>query len=65
MAHCDNQAVVEVINSGSCRDANLMQLLRGLHFVKAHFDISMKAVHIPGQKNGLADAISRDKLSLF
>ena len=65
VAHCDNQAVVAVVNSGSCRDANLMQLLRGLHFVKAHFDISMKAVHIPGQKNVLADAISRDKLPLF
>ena len=30
VAHCDNQAVVEVVNAGYCRDSALMQLLRCL-----------------------------------
>ena len=32
LAHCDNQAVVEVVNAGLCRDQDLMQLLRSLFF---------------------------------
>ena len=28
LAHCDNQAVVEVINTGSCKNPELMHLLR-------------------------------------
>ena len=28
LVHCDNQAVVEVVNAGYCKDAHLMQLLR-------------------------------------
>jgi len=35
--HCDNQAVVEVINSGSSKDDILiMHLLRCLFFISAH-----------------------------
>lgn len=34
LAHCDNNAVVEVVNTGSCRDPELMQLLRGLFYKK-------------------------------
>ena len=65
LAHCDNQAVVEVINAGSCRDPDLMQLLRSLFFVTAHLQITLRAVHIPGHLNRAADAISRDHLISF
>ena len=65
LAHCDNQAVVEVVNSGYSRDPQLMQLLRSLFFVTAQFEISLRAVHIPGKENTEADAISRDNLILF
>ena len=65
LAHCDNQAVVEVINSGSCRDPHLMQLLRSLFFVTAHFEIAVRAVHLAGRDNEAADAISRDKMAVF
>ena len=44
LAHCNNQAVVEVINAGSCRDPDLMQLLRSLFFVTAHLQITLRAV---------------------
>ena len=65
LAHCDNQAVVEVINTGSCKDPELMQLLRSLFFITAHLEITLRAVHIPGLLITGADAISRDNLILF
>ena len=66
LAHCDNQAVVEVINTGSFKDPELMQLLlRSLFFITAHFEIALRALHIPGRHNTGADAISRDNLILF
>lgn len=65
LAHCDNQAVVDVVNSGYSKDAQLMHSLRSLFFITAHFQISLRAVHIPGVHNTAADAISRDNLILF
>ena len=63
--HCDNMAVVAVINSGRCKDPTLMHLLRCLFFMAAHFSITVKAFHIPGVENIAADAISRNDLSRF
>ena len=59
---CDNQAVVEVINRGYSRDSTLMQLMRSLFFVAAKFNFWFEAAHIPGVKNNIADAISRNNL---
>ena len=47
--HCDNQAVVEVVNAGVGKDPELMQLMRCLFFVRAHFVITARATHIPGR----------------
>ena len=63
--NCDNQSVVCVINSGSSKDPVLMQLLRCLFFVEAKFDCQVVARHTPGSENGLADALSRNRLSAF
>ena len=65
LAHCDNQAVVEVVNSGYSRDQGVMQLIRCLFFIRAFFDISLQVVHIPGHLNIAADAISRNNLRVF
>ena len=65
LVHCDNQAVVEVVNAGSSRDSEIMHLLRSLFFVSAHFELSIRAVHVAGKDNVKADAISRDNVSLF
>ena len=65
LAHCDNQALVEVINTGSCKDPELMQLLRSLFFITAHLETTLRAVHIPGLLNTGTDAISRDNLIIF
>ena len=65
LAHYDNQSVVDVVNSGYSKDAHLMHLLRSFFFITAHLQVSLTAVHIPGDDNIGADAISRDNLLLF
>ena len=65
LAHCDNQGVVEVINSGSLKDATLMHLLHAIFFIATHHGFAIRAAHIPGERNTAADAISRNNLTLF
>ena len=65
LAHCDNLAVVQVINAGYCKDPNLMQHVRSLFLITTHFEFILKAAHIPGKQNIAADAIFRSNLVLF
>ena len=60
--HCDNMGAVAVINSGYSRVPQIMHLLRCLFFVRAFFQVSVWAIHVPGQQNCMADAISRNNL---
>ena len=62
---CDNAAVVAVINKGSCKDPELMHLMRCLSFYAAYYNFSFQAVHIAGVKNIAADALSRGDLQKF
>ena len=64
-AQCDNMAVVYAINKKSGRDPTLANLLRLLALLCAVYDITLGARHLPGIKNTLADALSRNNLSLF
>lgn len=64
-ANCDNEAVVAVVNSGYSRDPFIRHLLRCLFFFVATYDFTLTAVHIPDCCNILADAISRNNISLF
>ena len=64
-AHCDKEALVEVINVGYGKDPGLMQLIRCLFFIRAAFDISIRAIHIPGCINIAADALSRNNCQVF
>lgn len=61
--YCDNQGAVAVINSGYSKVPQMMHLLRCLFFIRAFFGFSLRAIHVPGCENGLADAISRDNLA--
>ena len=62
LVHCANQAVVEVVNPGYCKDPQLMQLLRCLFFIITLFKISVKAAYIVGHRNTGADALSRENI---
>ena len=63
--HCDNMAVVAVVNSGQSQDNTLMHLLWCLFFMVAHFQVHIRATHIPGVVNNAADALSRGDLPRF
>ena len=55
----DNSTVVAAVNSETSRDATLMPLLRSLQFIKAALSFSLRARHLPGKLNRVADALSR------
>ena len=56
--------MVAALRSGSCRDAEVMQLLRLLHFAAAELQFTFTSVHIPGSSNVVADAQSSNHLSV-
>ena len=62
---CDNEVVVAVLNRRTCRDQDLMHLLRCLSFFEAMFSFRAIASHISGAQKCLADDLSRNKLSSF
>ena len=63
--HCDNQAVVDVIRGGYCKDKYLAHMLRCMFFLEAHFAFTATARHIPGIENTQADALSRNNYAEF
>ena len=63
--HCDNEGAVAAINSGYSRVPQIIHMLRCLFFIRAFYQTALRAVHIPGRENDLADAISHNNLSLF
>ena len=56
--HCDNMAVVEVLQQGYARDMGLATCARNIWFLMAKFNISADFVHIPGHENHAADLLS-------
>ena len=50
-----------VLNKGDTRWATLEQLAHRLAAVVAEYDLDVSGRHIPGLKNGLADALSRER----
>lgn len=63
--HCDNRAVVDVVNNGYSRDKEMMHLLRCLFFISEHHHFLVEAVHLPGKLNVAADALSRNNTAQF
>jgi len=56
---CDNEASVIVLNSGRCRDSVMLSLLREIAYLCAVHDCLVRAVHLAGVDNRLADKLSR------
>ena len=57
--HCDNKAIVAIINKQSSRDAKIMSLLRPLILALLVNNIKFKAVYITSADNNIVDSISR------
>ena len=57
--HTDSIVTKAIINKGRSQNAFINALLRQMAWVCAHAHCTIKAVHIPGSLNFLADSISR------
>ncbi|XP_048757041.2 uncharacterized protein LOC130046337 isoform X1 [Ostrea edulis] len=65
LLHTDNLALVHILNSQSSKSERVMQLVRPLVLLCLRHNIQIKAVHIPGCRNLIADAISRFQWDRF
>ncbi len=65
LAYCDNTAAVAIVNSGSAKNGQAMQLRRCLAYLMAMNQFSVRASHIQGALNVAVDALSRNNLSRF
>ena len=55
---CDNESVVTIINSGHSKVPRIMDLLRFLTLTSMKHKFFVRARHIPGVANDIADALS-------
>ena len=62
---CDNQSMVDMINITSTSCKNCMVLIRIIVLKGLVENVRIFARHVPGEMNGLADSLSRHKLSVF
>ena len=58
VVHSDNLGAVAVVNLGYSKVPKDMHSLRRLFFIRAHFNFSVRAVHVSGTQNCWADATS-------
>ena len=65
LCHSDNEAVVNVINTGSCKEPHLAHMMRCLFFIEATLHFTLTARHIPGKCNSDADTLSRNGMHSF
>ena len=63
--HCDNRAVIEIWQKGSCKHKPIMALVRILYFIATLFQFRVLIQHIPGTNNAIADALSRFQVLRF
>ena len=56
---CDNEFVVAIINSGHSKAPRIMDLLRFLVLLSMKHNFYIRAHHVPGIVNDIADALSR------
>ena len=57
--YCDNKPVVDVINSSKTKDPFMATCLRELWLVVSKNEFELRAVHLPGEENRVADWLSR------
>nr|XP_055074593.1 uncharacterized protein LOC129454107 [Misgurnus anguillicaudatus] len=63
--YCDNVATVEIINKGRSHCQAIMSILRRVTWQSVINNFTIKAEHIPGKSNAIADALSRFRLQAF
>lgn len=63
--YTDNLSITNIWKSGSCRDQDIMRLVRALFLFIANRNINILMCHIPGKFNDSADALSRLQIAKF
>ncbi|MES9880226.1 MAG: reverse transcriptase domain-containing protein [Sedimenticola sp.] len=63
--HCDNMAVVYILNTMSAKSELVMYIVRKLALFAFHSNIVVKAVHVEGIRNVICDALSRFQWDKF
>ena len=63
--HCDNEAVVHILNKLSSKNPRVMCLVRVITLQCLRQNIWLKAVHVPGKLNSICDSLSRSLMSRF
>ncbi len=61
--HCDNMAIIHILNKQTSKDKLIMAFLRTLILLLLQLNIIFQASHIPTNDNILADAISPFQLT--
>ena len=62
---CDNESVVAIINSGHSKAPRVMDLVRFLVLISMKHNFLVRARHVPGASNEIADALSRFQVQRF
>ena len=57
--YCDNDAAVQVINSSKTKDPFMASCIRELWLEVSIYKFELRAIHLPGVENRLADWLSR------
>ena len=61
--HCDNQAIVSVINCQTSKDSQILAILRPLVLTLLNHNIFFRAKHLSSSQNYLCDRISRSQVT--
>ena len=59
LVRTDNTTTAAAINKGSCRQPQVMHLIRELYWLSIKYNFKLSASFLPGKLNSVADAISR------
>lgn len=63
--HCDNIAVVHILNKLSSKSCRVMRLVRLITLRCLKLNIWIRSIHVPGHQNAICDSLSRLQLSRF
>ena len=59
LMHCNNQATMEIVNTGRAKNRYAQACLRELCYLTAMYNTVIKVVHQRGQENRICDYLSR------
>ena len=65
LIYCDNLSVCYILQKGTSKSENIMDLVRQLFYICAHYNIEISAKHVTTTNNSIADSLSRLQFDRF